>query len=227
MYTLRKWSLKNYCGVIIYANGNVYGHHRLCDGDYIHTSEIEKIYLCADDEYLIKTRSGSLYHLPVDEMAPDKCRDTREILGQFKILDEAECADQLAAEKEMFYEKQKLISAVETTAKEHMDEDGLYLLMEGMHTVKAVLKKNSEFRKINVAVHVGMFQDSVLITDLVKGEVDFRYFCNYMMEPYFWSDSLNCIFIHNISRHNILFKGIEQNIECKVNEVTKIRKDQY
>lgn len=227
MYTLKNWSLKKFIDGGIYVNGTVYGHHRLKDGDYIHTSEIEKIYLCADNEYIVETHSGSLYHLVAEEMDWAEHKDTMEKLGLLKILDGAEYASQLAIKKEQLYEKQRLIGAAEDTAKEHMDEDGLYLIMEQMNVVKAVLKRESRYREINVCVHVGMFHNSVLIRDLKDREVDFRYFPEDMMEPYHWSDGLQCIFIHNIGRHSILFRGTEQNIVCKANEVTKIRNDEY
>ena len=55
------------------------------------------------------------------------------------------------------------------------------IIMEYMHVVKAILKKDAVFREIHASVHVGMFQDSVLITDWIEGEVDFRYFTNHMM----------------------------------------------
>ncbi len=227
MYTLKNWSFGKFIDGGIYVNGTVYGHHRLQDGHYICTSEIEKIYLCADNEYVAETHSGSLYHLFVDEMDPEKDEDTKEKLGLFKLLDGAEAASQLAAAKEVFDQKQKIIGAAEDTAKEYMDEDGLYLIMEYMHVVKAILKKDTNFREIHASVHAGMFQDSVLVTDWEDGKVDFRYFPNYMMEPYHWSDGLSCIYIHNIGKCSIVFKGTKQNIECKANEVTKISKDEY
>lgn len=227
MYILKKWSLKESFDGSIYANGTVFGHHRLVDGEYIHTSEIEKVYICDGQGYIVETHSGSLYQLLTEEMNTELTEETKEKLSQFKILDGAAMKEKLDEVEEALEKKQRLVGEAENTAKDNMDEDGLYLIMEYMHVVKAILKKDAVFREIHASVHVGMFQDSVLITDWMEGEVDFRYFPNHMMEPYQWSDGLNCIYIHNIGNSSIVFKGTRQKIECKASEVTKIKKDEY
>lgn len=227
MYILKNWYLKECFDGEIYANGTVLGHHRLEDGEFIHTSKIENIYLCGDSEYVIETHSGSLYQLLTNEINAEMIEETKEKLGQLEILDGAIMKEKLDKVKEALEKKQKLVGAAENTAKDNMDEEGLYLIMEHMHVVKAILKKDTDFREMHASVHVGMFQNSVLITDCMEGEVDFRYFPNHMMEPYHWSDGLNCVYIHNIGNRSIIFKGTRPNIECKPFEVRKIRKDEY
>ena len=227
MYKLKNWSFGRFFDGGIYVNGIVFGHHRLQDGEDIHTSEIEKIYMYDENEYVVATHSGSLYHLLVDEMNPEKKENNKETLGTLKALKGVEKTEQLDTEIKRFEEKQKVVGLFMNTAKENMEDDGLYLIMEHMHVVKAVLKSNNVYRELHSSVHVGMFQDSVLVTDWEEGEVDFRFFPNLMMEPYHWSDGLNCIYIHNIGKNNILFKGTNQIIDCKTNEVTKICKNAY
>lgn len=230
MLTLKNWYLEEPIDGMIYASGTVFGHYRLQDGEFIHTSVIEKIYLCGSDEYVFETHSGSLYQLFVNEMNPEQAEITKERLKTYEKIDGAKMQQKLTVANKAFEEKrasrEKIIGAPDNTAKENMDEDGLYLIMEHMNVVKAILKKDDNFREMPVTVHVGTFQDSVLIGDGCKGGVDFRYFPKYFMEPYYWSDGLNCVYIHNIGNHSFLFGGTSQNIECKSNEVTKIRKEQ-
>lgn len=231
MLTLKNWCLGETLDGRVYANGTVFGHYRLQDGAFIHTSAIEKVYLCGDGEYVVETHSGSLYQLFGKEMDPVHAEITKERMKTPENLDGAEIQQKLTAANKAFEEKranrEKIIGAPENTAKENMDEDGLYLIMEHMNVVKAILKKGADFRELHASVHVGMFQDSVLIRDLEKREVDFRYFPNYYMEPYHWSDGLNCIYIHNIGSRSIVFKGTSRNIECKGTGVTKIEKADY
>ena len=143
-----------------------------------------------NDVLIILGDSGSLYQLLTEEMNTELTEETKEKLSQFEIVDGAAMKEKLDEVKEALEKKQKLVGEAENTAKDNMDEDGLYLIMEHMHVVKAILKKDTAFREIHASVHVGMFQDSVLITDWMEGEVDFRYFPNHMMEPYHWSDGL-------------------------------------
>ncbi len=227
MYTLKNWCLGKAMDGGLYAHGTVFGHHRLSDGDSIYTSKIEKIYLRAKGEYVMETHSGSLYHLLAEEMSPKEEKETKEKLATFEFADGTEMMQELAEAEAVLNEKKKMIDNCEETARMHMDEDGLYLIMEYMHVVKAIFKKGEKYREIFAYVHVGMFQDSVLLTDWEEGEVDFRYFPNSMMEPYHWSDGLANIYIHNVGRRNIVFEGTKRNIECKANEVTKISKCEY
>lgn len=228
MLTLKNWDFKTTEDGMVYANGIVFGHYRLQDGDFIHTSEIQKIYLCNEDMYVIETWSGSLYQLFKSEMNPENADITNDRMKTLEFLDGEEMEHRLVLANEKFEAKRKIIDAPQAAAKENMDEDGLYLIMEYMNVAKAVLRRGDIFRELQPHVHVGMFQDSVLITDWKNGEVDFRYFPNYyLMEPYHWSDGLNYIYIHNIGDRSIVFRGISGNIECKANEVTKIEKGNY
>lgn len=227
MYKLKNWSFAYYFYGVVCAKGIVFGHHRLRDGESIHTSEIEKVYAYDENQYVIATHSGSLYLLRADEMNPEKKEQTTKIIETLKVLDGAEEANQLEAGIEQLEERRRVIGLFMNTARQNMKDDGLYLIMEHMYVVKAVLKIKDVYRELHVGVHTGMFQDSVLVTDWEEGKVDFRFFPNLMMEPYHWSDGLNCIYIHNVGNRSIVFKGTDQYIECKANEVTKISKEAY
>ena len=44
---------------MVYANGTVFGHYRLQDGEFIHTSIIKKIYRCSEEKYVFETKPYS------------------------------------------------------------------------------------------------------------------------------------------------------------------------
>ena len=229
MLTLKNWDLEETIDGRVYANGTVFGHYRLADGEFIHTSVIEKIYLRDEETYVFETYSGSLYQLLKNEMDPQRAEITKE---RMKIPERCVGKDldkrlEIATEtfKTRRMHREQLLGNPENAAKEHMDEDGLYLIMERMNVLKAIIKKGDVFKEVRVSVHIGMFQDSVLITDWQDSKVDFRYFPNWRMEPYRWSDGLEYVYIHNIGNHSILFQGPDGDIECKANEVQKIRKE--
>lgn len=226
MYTLKNWYLDETYDGYIYARGTVFGHHRLEDGTFIHTSVIMKLYRCSEGEYVAETRSGSLYHLFADEMKPEEAEGTREKMASFKILNGAEMKQEITEAENTLNRKKQMVDHFEQTAREHMDEDGLYLIMEAMHVVKAVRKQGNRFGEIQTSVHLGMIEDSVLITDW-RENVDFRYFPQSCMVPYQWSDGLPNVYIHNIGISSIIFQGSNRQIECKAGEVTKIARSEY
>ena len=88
-------------------------------------------------------------------------------------------------------------------------------------------KHEGQVYEIPEKVHVGMFQDSVLITDWEHGNVDFRFFPNYQMEPYHWSDGLEKIHIHNLDTREFYFKGTDGAICMKAGEITVVEKSAY
>lgn len=112
-----------------------------------------------------------------------------------------------------------------------MDEilkDGeLYLKMNGAYVQKAYWKKN-EMRTIEVRAHIGMFQDSYLVMDYDKKEVDFRYFDElFGIRPYHYSDGLNGILIDNIGSSDIGFTSGEYFVSCKTGEITTIGSEHF
>ena len=71
------------------GKGFVSGHHRLDEGEYIHTSKIEEIKLCEEEKCLImRTYSGSLYHLDWGQINMDAIENTKKVLERFQISTE-------------------------------------------------------------------------------------------------------------------------------------------
>ena len=67
--------------------------------------------------------------------------------------------------------------------------------MAGVTALRAFFMTNEkELKEIPITIHVGMFQDSVLITDFKNNNVDFRFFFNaYEIRPYSWDEEIKTI----------------------------------
>ena len=227
MYTLKNWYLEKLPTGNMLIWGTVYGHHRLKDDSFIHTSCVIKNYKLSENEYVMVTFSGSLYHLLTDEMDPEEELDTRELLLSSEISNDAEMEQTLSQAEIALAEKKRIVDDCEKTAKKNMDEDGLYLIMDHSRLVKAVLKRGSLFQEIEASIHVGMLMDSVLIVDWKLGNVDFRYYLTHPIKPYHWSDGLPNVYIHNINHRPVIFKGTKKDISCAGNAVTKIAHTEF
>lgn len=232
MLTLKNWDIRKTRGGHLYANGNVYGHYRLEDEDFIHTSNIERIYRLEGNRYIFETRSGSLYQLEEAEMDSKRSEKTKELMSEMEIIDNdtSIIARVNKSGEEFFEKKQARESTLENAinwSEQNMNNIELYLVMDKMYVLKAVAKCENSVYEIIPSDHIGMFQDSVLVTDWEYGNVDFRYFPNALMEPYHWSDGLNNIYINNIGSIDIVFKGTDEEIVCEIGKITKIGKHVY
>lgn len=218
-------------GEFVFAQGTVFGHHKLRDDLRINTSVIQKIYLLKDESFVLETKSGSFYNVQKSDIKPEELDSTIKLMEQFEILDGSHIEEKVKAETQKARERQekrkKVLENLEEIAKSSMDEDGLYLCISGMETLKAILKKGNAFREIAPYTHVSYSQDSILITDWNDGDVDFRYFPKRNMEPYHWSDGLDNLYIHNIDDKSFDFCGSDRKIECKSGEITKIPHSEY
>ena len=218
---LREWYLSKWENSdISIAWGIVSGHHRLMDGHHIHTSKIERLELKEDEKRLMMyTHSGSIYCLDWQDIHLGQVESTQVILKEFRIS-----TDFLSACVELVKKaEEKTLAQADSILK-----NGELLLTFGY---EQAFFKNSEgiVRKIDISVHVGMFQDSVLVTDWENHEVDFRYFPSGLfgirIEPYHWSDGLEAVLIDNQTREEIDFIGSEKGTQCKVGEITRIKKE--
>ena len=225
MIYLKNWyitKLSRETGEIYYnAHGIVLGHPKLQEGIDIHTSVIKTIKLDNENNCLImRTRSGSEYELSFASISFETFDETQACLETFNI-------DKLSLEQceELHKEEEKqFLSKVEASIK----SNELYLGIIGMYVQKAYFKNNTgTIRELHVKPHIGMLQDSYLITDWKKGEVDFRYFDKFDgIEPYHWSDGLEAILIDNMGTSNIKFFGTDKTIICQ-SGVTRIEKEVY
>lgn len=190
------------------------GHKKLADGTYIHTSSIEESKIDYEKGVLdVITYSRSNYELLFEKIDLSYIEETIEAL-KFLFKDEF---------REDFFEivkkqKEKFDEDMKKKVLGELQNNELYLEMAGDSCVKALFKKDDKVEKIESFVHVGMFQDSVLIGkyDLV----DFRYFPKGgSIEIYHWSDGLERVIIKNLSdsdlrvygRHKKIIKGLSED----------------
>lgn len=227
MFILKNWHLNEYsygCN----ASGNTFGNYKFYEGQFIHTSKIEKIYLAEKDVYILKTHSGSLYQVRESDIDPEYFEQTRRLLEKFEVTDSQSDSDELKKAEEVLLNKKSIVDNAASYALEHIGINELYLVVTGMDVLKAVFKNSGGIYEIKPRLHVGMFQDSVLITDFEYGTVDFRFFPNNIsMEPYHWSDNLEKIHIRNIGKRDFMFLATDKNIVCKAGEITEIAKEEY
>ena len=68
MLSLKNWFLEEtiHGHLFFFARGDKFGHYRLADGDFVHTSNVVKIYLLKADTYI---HFRNLFW----QLIPDKC----------------------------------------------------------------------------------------------------------------------------------------------------------
>lgn len=188
---LEKWYLDFY-GSDVLAWGYCFGHPRLADGTFIHTSIVMK----AESEEVskvlrLRTMSGNLYELELGyiDIQP-------EVIGKTE-----ECLERLNIPRE--YLSGAIVSVKEKKRKElawadRLTEDGdLFLQVAGNNVVKAFFKHEGRAHPLMVDCHVGMVQDSMLVHK--SGMVDFRYFPEPLgMKTYHMSDTIKRLVVENI-----------------------------
>ena len=215
MYRLLNWYFKNYPGIGMIAKGNVIDNPKFYNGEIIKTSKIEEIDL--DDknkEFTFITYSGSLYTAKYDDVNVEFIEYVEEGLKNFNIdkekLEVFRNTYKLAKDKLMDY-----VSSI-------LNPNELYIEMAGVSALRAFFMTNErELKEIPITIHVGMFQDSVLITDF-ENNVDFRFFFNpNEIRPYSWNEELKAIKIYNFG-HDINFRHEDKVVQVKSNELTVI-----
>lgn len=213
------------------AWGTVYGHpkSRLPDGMFIHTSPI--LEMAAEEGGLVlKTCSGSRYVLRPEEIDPvcgedaasnpalirDIGKETAAVLARFGISGSF-AEDCLRARREADARHREMEER-ETGPGE------LLLTAMGTHVIRGLFRSADGTRvSVKPFVHVGMFQDSVLLTDWEGGAVDFRYFPKEgCMEPYHISDGLRTVKVRNLGEQAVRFGKTGREVVCPPGEVTAI-----
>lgn len=128
-----------------------------------------------------------------------------------------------------FEYSQKNIAKLRKECIEKLKSGELFLLMEGERVVSGYFKKSDgEVGEVNIHMHVGMNQDSVLVR--YGGVVDFRYFCTGClideMKPYYWSESIDRVIIRNIG---VRLKVIsdENTLVCESCEEIVVERGDY
>lgn len=215
MYRLLNWFfIWNDRGNII-AVGNVIDNPKFYSGKTIHTSIIESVSI--DDkkrQFIIKTYSGSVYIAKYKDVCIECIEDIEECLRNFKITKE----NLKGFENTYKGEKDRVKDYVSSI----LNPNELYIEMAGTRALKAFFMTNErELKEIPITIHVGMFQDSVLITDF-ENNVDFRFFFTlYGIRTYSWNEELKTIKIYNFG-HDINFSHEDKEVQVKRNELTVI-----
>ena len=215
MYRLLNWFfIGNDRGNII-AIGNVIDNPKFYSGKTIHTNIIESVSI--DDkkrQFIIKTYSGSLYIAKYKDVCIECIEDIEECLRNFKITKE----NLKVFENTYKGEKDRVKDYVSSI----LNPNQLYIEMAGTRALKAFFMTNErELKEIPITIHVGMFQDSVLITDF-ENNVDFRFFFTlYGIRTYSWNEELKTIKIYNFG-HDINFSHEDKEVQVKRNELTVI-----
>lgn len=214
MATLMEWSFIK--GNHYHLRGIVSGHPKLAEGMDITTSPV-KMMERQDNNLIARTESGTLYYLKLSDMNMEDyvIKDTKTALKSFGF-DES-----IISEAEMLIKQRdtKWLKAADRI----IGNNELLLIMYGTSTMKAYFKSNNKVELCNVGVHLGMFQDSVLIRLFDK--VDFRYFPNIPCEVYHWSDGLIDVKIKNAGTEDIVFGKLHKRLCIKKDEIKSLDKN--
>lgn len=176
------WYLNRVDDEHIVANGRVTGHSDAEDSRFIRTDTIETYYLDLDAEELLIQTSNTLYKCPL------KYCDFEEQNRDSLLIPD--------------YEKVK--QQFEHKTDESNIEPGKVLLVLAnfddcyFHSLYCIRKKGEEPLVARAHIHVGMFQDSILIS--TRGEqIDIRYFPHFQnIEFYSEYTSRMPFFVENI-----------------------------
>lgn len=169
IFELRNWYLKQ-AGEQFYAEGNVFFNPKFSAGRHIHTSAIQEV-IRYMDAWLIVTRNSEYAILDETELNGTLQEESHRFLAGLKTEEKKERLkeilqpkwDALAAEKQDTPEKSALLS--------FSTEADYYI-------TAAVIKDGTTSLSVHPHVHVGTFQDSVLLRSGFDDplEFDFRYY---------------------------------------------------
>ena len=224
MPILFSWSLRAH-GPAFFACGIVSGHPKLPEGEDIHTSSICRI-TEAEDYILLATMSGSIYPLALEELA--KSAGGPELPPAAELGLSPDFWDRCFRAREQAAKK-------EEDALRALNAPGtLRLRIVGTTVLSALWSgPDGQLRRIPVRVHLGLFQDSVLVMELFDDtsgfhRVDFRYFpYPNQMVSYSISEEIKTILIVNEGLQDIPFGRRGQEVLCPAGETTRISVTHY
>lgn len=202
---------------VIQAHGLVSGREKIPDGLDVHTTRIQEA-VVADGALQLTTRSGQHYTLAKEAILPDPDRGegTAACLAAFGI--------------EAGFVEECLRARAEAEQRRREEDQGelepgeLLLACVGTRVIQALFcTPQGEVVGIEPTVHLGTYQDSVLVTDWKGGTVDFRYFPKTcLMEPYHVSDGLETIKVRNLGARDVYFGKSERQVTCPAGQLTAI-----
>ena len=218
MFRLKQWSLRA-AGDGFIGCGDCYGNPNFFAGEYIFTSAVVRTQAGEKDLKLF-TLSGSCYVLEYADISEGGLESTREVLAGRGIGIDLEKCMGLKGEKE---------KAIIKKAEGFLRPGELYVVMTGgLGVSEAYFKaQDGSVAPIHIKVHTGMFQDSVIVADWMKGLCDWRIFPSvFSVQPYHWSDGLKAVHIENAGEP-FVFKGSCGDIVCKSGEVTVVKEEDF
>ena len=236
IFTLKNWYLEEHGrkeedSVYWMAHGNVYGNPRFSEGYKIHTSEIRKIVV--EETYLDVHTRNSVYRLPFAEM---RDRETFLFLEQDAFFE----ADLWTEEKKealkanILQEAKKKWDTEAAKRKaqlESLPQDCLCMVFsEKAHFYYEEFfeKKDGIVKQGIMRPHLGMFQDSVLLSleELNEEPADYRYFPlnGNTIEFYVWYGYEGDIYIRNNGCYQLEIKGLAGNVLIFPGEIVLMQK---
>lgn len=220
MYRLKNWCLdkfrRGYRG-----HGECYGNPNFFSGQLVTTSCIMRIEV-EDEEKQLKlfTESGSCYVLKYADINDTAIEPTQKVFDSMNVvIDLQRC---IALKKER-------ITVTKEKVAELLKSNELYVIMTGGQGVAEAYFKREDgvVIPVSVTVHIGTFQDSILVVDWATGLCDWRIFPSALVvKPYHWSDNLEAVHIENVGE-DFVFLGSKREIICKSGEVTVIKSEEY
>lgn len=211
MKTLKYWYIteagKRYKGAVI-AHGIVRGHERLSDGTKIYTSQIESVATNGSEgEVIINTRNSE-YHCRLETALYCRFDEAgRDMLPNFERLREE-------------YELQLIVPGTGNGALIVLDDEAEYQF------VGAAFRIGEQQKEIRCPiVHLGMFQNSVLIEWLGRGGkifADYRYFpFPGWAEFYMWDGGLDT-YIRNAGSRELIVRIAGKEVRIAPGETQNI-----
>ncbi len=212
MPVLHHWKLSVW-GDEVLARGLVTGHPRLPSGSYCHTSPIQTAQ-AEEDALTLVTAWGNRYIRGADAIDPGHLEETAKAMERLGLAPDAAEGWARARQEEMARRRARL-------AQELLPGE-LLLDVAGTDALAAVFRTaQGELVEVQPYVHLGMVQDSVLVTDWQGGTVDFRYFPKEdRLEPYHLSDGLTAIRLNNLGGTDVSFGAASRAAACPAGEVT-------
>lgn len=218
MYILLNWFLKNIPKIGIIVQGTVINNPKFYSGQNIYTSIIEGVSI--DDEnrqFIFTTYSGSNYIAKFEEINIDHIQVMRECFRILNIPNDYlnTCESSYRAAKERL---NKYVGEI-------LNPNELYIELAGIAFMKALFMTDKGYiKEIPITIHLGMFQDSVLITNVYEDFLDVRFWdINHnTICLYKWSEELEAIKFYNVG-DDIIYKEDEVETVLKHNELIEIK----
>ena len=191
------------------AHGIVSGHPRLMDADFIHTSQIEKIYIDKDSAEVVITTKNSEYHCPLEYCRWDKQDEHPDAMPEYEWI------------KENYKNKINYPT---------IEEDKVLLVISNFdeyyfHSLYYKPCAAVEMLSFKGSPHIGMFQDSYLIRS-EGSAIDFRYFPHFEnIEFYCENTDGKPFYIENIGDVTLYARTSKGYIKLEPGERKEVSED--